>query len=342
MNRISKLQKVLDGGSIYAPTLRPSQVKYLQKRLTFSRTVEGHGKEVAEHNVQQEYKGFHWRRAEYRFLNISLGWKRSPFTDTKIWALKINGSIHKYARGDNDDFFSADDAVKALFDLCNDLKIDPAKAKITSLEIGVNLQVPFEVVKYLEDNLVRFEGKRKRLFNLEGKVHVAELTHYGIKLYPKDKNTLRYEVYWEDMQQLREQYSLFTISSVSPTLINQIAEEQLILRFSQIVFLNNIDLITEIGERSDGMKSKELDLIRKFCINQYVRQYENKIHCAGGELKESLYKEFQRQRGKAFKLLEKYGQGFTKRNLHDQIQTIIAASKEITDDGKCVQFLKYR
>lgn len=160
-------------------------------------------------------------------------------------------------------------------------------------------------------------------------MHVAELTHYGIKLYPKDNNTLRYEVYWNDMQQLREQYSLFTISNVTTSLINEIAQDQLPLRFSQIVFLNNIDLVTEIRERCDGMKRKELDLIRKFCINQYIRQYENRIRYADGVHKEAMYKEFQRQRGKAFRVLEKYGNSFTKKHLYDQLQTTIAASREI-------------
>lgn len=160
MNRISKLQKVFDGGSYYVPNLKPSQVKYLQKRFKFSRTVEGHGKEVEQHNGKQVYNGFRWRRTEHRSLIIWLGWKENPLTGKRIYCLKINGSIHKYARGDNSDFFSADDAAKALFDLCYDLKIDPAKTKITSLEVGVNLQVPFEVEEYLEDNLVRFEGKK--------------------------------------------------------------------------------------------------------------------------------------------------------------------------------------
>lgn len=57
--------------------------------------------------------------------------------------LIIQGSIHKhFYNGSNSGDFSFSDLTKAISDLCETLKIDPHRAKVSTFEFGVNMLTP--------------------------------------------------------------------------------------------------------------------------------------------------------------------------------------------------------
>lgn len=119
----------------------------------------------------------------------------------------IKGSIHKLrnlrlGKGDqNYNNFSNEDAIIELKELYHFLKIDPNLAIIQNIEVGVNIEVPFNVTQFLTENIIDHSMKppSTRTKKKSGFVVIFDVSEGIIKLYDKgrqyglDKEILRIE-----------------------------------------------------------------------------------------------------------------------------------------------------
>lgn len=71
------------------------------------------------------------------------------------YLLKINGSLHKnHFGGANYERFTFYHLQQEIKTLCSTLEIDPREARITNLEIGVNIPLPFAVSPFIHNGLM--------------------------------------------------------------------------------------------------------------------------------------------------------------------------------------------
>lgn len=134
--------------------------------------------------------------------------------EERRWVLSGHGSLHKFKRKENYFTFTASDAQQAISDLGKRLDIPLNEIIITSIEIGVNIEVSKEPMRYI--NMVHLYKKRPFIYmrplknssHLRGKL--CQYTDYIIKFYDKTfearhplsvekkllipSNILRYEV----------------------------------------------------------------------------------------------------------------------------------------------------
>lgn len=134
-------------------------------------------------------------------IKVSLGRKKGA--KEKHWRLNGHGSLHKFAHGGNHDRFKASEAIQSIIELGEILGISLDRIIITCLEIGVNMEMLKEPMKYI--NVVRSHGKTaKRSFihmrplknspHLRGKL--CQYTNYVIKYYDKTFEAEYYKKKW--------------------------------------------------------------------------------------------------------------------------------------------------
>lgn len=138
-----------------------------------------------------------------RAIVISVSYVRKKKSKEKHWRLSGHGSLHKFAHGGNHTKFTANEAIQATIKLGKILGISLDHIILTCLEIGVNMEMPKEPMKYI--NMVRSHGKTaKRSFihmrplknspHLRGKL--CQYTYYVIKFYDKTFEAEHYKKKW--------------------------------------------------------------------------------------------------------------------------------------------------
>lgn len=127
--------------------------------------------------------------------------------------IEVSGSVHKgYYGGCNVEPFSIAQALCEICYLQQSLNL-PDSTKITRLEIGVNVDVPFSPIQFLDNNLVAYKYKQFSKYHADrAGAHVGyekRLSQYSVKLYDKGKqsgrsdiNMLRLEIAFKKMQPL--------------------------------------------------------------------------------------------------------------------------------------------
>lgn len=334
---------MLCGLRLFRRNLPSKYVRWLLKQFNFGSFFDLEtGLEIPTPNRKNNdctYQRMIWRKAIYRNLEILLGWKIDALTGKEVYNLKVAGSVHKYAcGGDNSGSFSAMEAMIAIDELCQTLQLDKAKTKIISIEIGVNVIVNFCVFSYLDQFLLRYwripfqrmdEGYKGSCIGFE-----AILAHHSIKAYAKKKNVLRYELHYSDMQELRSNYKLYTLQDLSEELINKIAEEKLIDKWSRITLLDGIYMEEKYLPK---LKKKDKDIFLKYSNNKYLIQLDYLIKAA--RLKDNnkevnrLYKADARNRQRFERILKEHG----KDKMHMKLQVLIK-DEIISLKEKCPKF----
>lgn len=279
-----------------------------------------------------------WRRAIYKNLELLLGVKYDPLTKKNYWHLKVKGSIHKYYHdGENLAFFSANDAERAIDCLCKELKIQKSKARITNIEIGVNIPVWFKVADYYKRNLQQYKLKffepmksQSRCKNSIG--WEVEQTHYTVQIYAKSEYLLRFEVRYTDMQELRERYSLFTADDISADLINTIGEKCLLPKWNEIISRNGLFIVE--GYTPSGLSRNQVKILRNFSNKAYVEELDSHIVNAKlkGDKKEEgrLRKVSLRGRACLIKIITSHPESDqTHEMIYDLISKVIYESKKM-------------
>ena len=125
--------------------------------------------------------------------------------------LEITGSLHKFAKGNNYELFTYDEAKEALLELSDYTGISLERFIVSSIEIGVNMPMKNSPVKYIK---ILHSYKEKKFYPMtplkessEIRGYRCKLSEYDIKFYDKtyevlksDKiitdppNILRYEI----------------------------------------------------------------------------------------------------------------------------------------------------
>ena len=124
--------------------------------------------------------------------------------------INLQGSIHEYFHGNNYGDFTFLEVKKAIENICTTLEIDSGLTPLHNLEFGVNIELPFPVVVFL-NSVLTYKGERPERNSYLGKGLMIKFTfsHYELKLYDKGKqrqlknNILRVEIKVRRMQYLQ-------------------------------------------------------------------------------------------------------------------------------------------
>ncbi|MDL2303079.1 hypothetical protein LJC28_01660 [Dysgonomonas sp. OttesenSCG-928-D17] len=139
--------------------------------------------------------------AKYRGLHIR--WQTSHCL--------IDGSLHKFKNNGvhNADDFEYSDLKQVIEDLYNELGINPSCAAIKSLEIGINIKLPYNPLMFI-DSIVKHGRKLPEVGDTGVKIPYQQ---YEIKIYSKSQqnqifrngNILRFEVKFKKMCKARKE-----------------------------------------------------------------------------------------------------------------------------------------
>ena len=132
-------------------------------------------------------------------------------TRCKRYYLKIKGSLHKnHFNGKNFQPFTWIDLQTQIHHICKTLLIDPNKARISTIEVGVNIVTQFEVTTFLEGNVIDYKGKQFKKYKADRNGFelglFCDLSQYRVKLYDKGVqnnlpiNLMRFEKRFLKMQ----------------------------------------------------------------------------------------------------------------------------------------------
>lgn len=126
--------------------------------------------------------------------------------------LEIRGSLHKNYAGQNHSRFSWTQLQCEINSICERFLIDPSQAKITRLEIGLNVKLPFETYTFLQTSLITCKHKSFNAYPSKDGISLGWNSHfhqYIVKIYDKGKqynlshNLLRFEIQFLKMQPLK-------------------------------------------------------------------------------------------------------------------------------------------
>ena len=103
--------------------------------------------------------------------------------------LKIAGSLHKYAKGNNYSLFTYEEAKNVLHELSDVIGIPLNRFVVTSMELGLNMQLDKDVVNYLH-TIYSYKSNRFILMTpLKGTSRLkgckCVFSEYSIKFYDK-------------------------------------------------------------------------------------------------------------------------------------------------------------
>jgi len=135
-------------------------------------------------------------------------------TKTKIFYLKVKGSLHKnHFCGKNFQPFNWVDLQSQIHHICETLLISPNKSQISTIEVGVNIVTPFNVTTFLKANVIDYKGKQFKRYKADRNgVELGlfcDLSQYQVKLYDKglqnnlENNLMRFEKRFLRMQILK-------------------------------------------------------------------------------------------------------------------------------------------
>jgi hypothetical protein len=138
----------------------------------------------------------------YRFMKINI------YNNRRV---EVNGSLHQFYNNsvDNSNTFTLKKVRETINILREDLGINPEKARLHNLELGMNLSLPFNPDLVL-DNLIVFGGSslnKMKVFG-KGKGKNIDFTQFSFKAYNKSlqhglvEDILRIETHISTMENL--------------------------------------------------------------------------------------------------------------------------------------------
>ncbi|MEO6313559.1 MAG: hypothetical protein ABIX01_11885 [Chitinophagaceae bacterium] len=344
-NRYKGTYKVMvDAVKLFFPNLTIEEKEYLETVFHFGAYVDlRSGIEIPFQSrngirVSESFIQTIWRRAVYRHLTIEIGYR--VWQSVEHWSLRVEGSLQKYMMGGNNSGqFTAGDALTAIDELSNLLKLDPTKARVTRLEIGLNIcDLHFNITTWLREDLLRyrsypFENMRTNTGIQIGKE--AVLTHKTVKLYDKGDNILRFELHYNDLNELREGCTnpIYTLADLTETTINEIAELKLLPAFKKIISRDGLKFIT--GRYPKGLRECERKVLDQFSNQKIIQDYHDGMNAAkeDGNIKEFAKLKKRIQRGKSrFKALVEI---HTVTAAHAEIMERLGQLVEISKSGIC-------
>ncbi|MBO0938699.1 hypothetical protein J2I47_19265 [Fibrella sp. HMF5335] len=200
------------------------------------------------------------RKATYHGLTFT------STTSQKTGAQKhiVTGSLHRYYNkgGDNCNQFFIQDLITAIDDLTERFSIDPTSTLIQTLEIGINLSLPYSPTKVIDSMVVCSNKPYSRQVDEKrpGLGLAWAFDDHEVKIYDKgrlfgysDKNQLRVEVRVRKMRFLKE-YNVQTLDDLRNPVNVVPLVAKLVEAIERIEFVDlqpsRLDLLTD-AERVD-------------------------------------------------------------------------------------------
>ena len=151
-------------------------------------------------------------RAKFETYDLTV--KQVTYKGKNLYYLNIKGSLHKnHFGGSNYLPFTWIHLQKEIEHLSKNLHFNPLQAKISGLEIGVNIYTPFPVHAFIMQNIINYKGNSFIRWDKDKNKGISlgkysETTQYKVKVYDKGlqnnltENLLRFELSYFKMQQL--------------------------------------------------------------------------------------------------------------------------------------------
>jgi len=155
-------------------------------------------------------------KGKFETFDLTVKEVMNEITGKQSFYLNTKGSLHKnHYNGSNYLSFTFQDLQEQINHLCKNLCINPNKAQISTLEVGLNICTPFEVTPFIRHNIVCYKGysfnyyKPDRQGKCLGK-YCDQPKQYSIKIYDKGfqfdlpENLMRIEQRFLKMQPLNK------------------------------------------------------------------------------------------------------------------------------------------
>ncbi len=242
-------------------------------------------------------------KGKFKDYNISVKEVIKENRQSKFY-LRCNGSIHNSAyNGENylPFYFSAN--TNEIKSLCSELKVDSKKARLTSIEFGVNIPTEFIPHSFLDRYFIIPANVKSRQYTIDRKKrrlgYECQLSHYWIKCYDKSLqfdlpyNLMRFEVKFIFMQKLNNNYNI--------KYLHDLTNKEKMNPLLKILLnaWNKIILFEPLDTRSDKLTMLQKKLIECGSNSQYWIE----LH------KESIRK-LHYHRSVLKQLIAKYGKGY--------------------------------
>ena len=223
-------------------------------------------------------------------------------TGSKIYYLKIKGSLHKnHFYGKNFQLFNWVDLQTQIHHICETLLIDPNKAQISTIEVGVNIVPPFNVTSFLKANVIDYKGKEFKRYKADrNRIELGlfcDLSQYQVKLYDKglqnnlENNLMRFEKRFRRMQIPKNKGVLY---------LSDLLDIQKVKNLKPLIVdaWKNL-LIYDI----ENLKGKALESDYELVLNGKNPRYWEEIKSINRD-------KYNYQRGKFKKIVLKYGNNY--------------------------------
>lgn len=222
-------------------------------------------------------------------------------TRCKRYYLKIKGSLHKnHFNGKNFQPFTWIDLQTQIHHICKTLLIDPKKARISTIEVGVNLVTPFEVTTFLKGNIINYKGKEFKTYKADKNGFelglFCDLSQYKVKLYDKGLqnnlpiNLMRFEKQFLKMQIPQKKGVLY---------LSDLLDIQKVKKLKPLIVEGWENVLIYDIENLKGLK-KNLGSDYDLLLNGQNPKYWGKIKVANRD-------RYNYQRGKFKEIVLKYG-----------------------------------
>ncbi len=200
--------------------------------------------------------------------------------------LTLDGSLHKNNfNGENYSPFGWDDLQAQISHVENSLCVSPEDVEILNLEFGVNVQLPFPVFEYLQQNLISYKGKQFNAYDPDRKGvclgYHCELSQYSVKVYDKAKqfnlpeNVMRFELRFRKMHKLNR-LGIKILSDLKDRVKVNGLQAMLLDAWDDVLLYDDSINIT-----SSVFRSKERELLRNGQNPKYWEQEKKRLSNAG-------------------------------------------------------------
>ncbi|MEC5395818.1 hypothetical protein [Bergeyella sp. RCAD1439] len=199
----------------------------------------------------------------------------------------IEGSLHKFfnkADFNGNDFNSQDLSV-TLYEIERVLGLTPQHLKLTNLEFGVNVTLPFDPQKVL-NNLLFYQDKEFTKSITAGNFREVEKTQYFVKIYDKYRqyndddievtivkniqpNTFRFEMKYRKMQKLNDIGITYLTDLLDTEKMEQL-KYRLLECFDEVYFY-------DFTMRTDKMNKREKEAIKDYCNPNFWSNIEDRV-----------------------------------------------------------------
>lgn len=246
-------------------------------------------------------------RAKWETFDLIVKEVLNITTGKKIFHLNMEGSLHKnHYKGKNYLPFTFQQLQQQINHICFSLCIDPTKARISILEVGVNIVTPFAVTPFLNHNVISYKGNSFNHYKKDPAGFClgiyCTLSQYAIKIYDKGLqnnlpyNLLRFEKRFLKMQILNRKGIKFLSDLLTYANISKLLP--LLLKAWQNVLIYDIEGLQKTSKNFKLPKA-EIDLL----INGQNPKYWLR-------LKELNKRQFNYHRKKFKYLVAQYGENW--------------------------------